>query len=177
MPQNIIDTDFWIIIENARQAAGNNINWRIPALRVQLDQLSLAQIQAFDDEFSKYMVQAYRWDLWGAAYLMNCGCGDDGFTDFRYWLISEGKCNFDKFLTDPDLMADLPYQIDFKFSLEFFGYQVSDALEVKGWELNHNCNNTLLGPIGIKWENNQLSSLYPRLAKKYKKNIDFIMSR
>lgn len=32
-------------------------------------------------------MEAYRRDLWAAAYHANGGCSDDGFIDFRIWLI------------------------------------------------------------------------------------------
>ena len=37
------------------------------------------------------MDDSYRWDLWGAAYLANGGCSDDGFDYFRGWLIGQGR--------------------------------------------------------------------------------------
>ena len=41
--------------------------------------------------FNRAMDDAYIWDLWGAAYLINGGCSDDGFAYFRSWLISRGR--------------------------------------------------------------------------------------
>jgi len=40
--------------------------------------------------FRRYLNKAYTWDLWGAAYLINGGCSDDGFEYFRRWLVSRG---------------------------------------------------------------------------------------
>jgi hypothetical protein len=52
---------------------------------------------------------SYRWDLWGAAYLLNGGCSDDGFEYFRGWLIAQGHEVFERVLEDPDVLADLPH--------------------------------------------------------------------
>jgi hypothetical protein len=39
-------------------------------------------------------------DQWGAAYLANGGCSDDGFDYFRGWLIGQGrKCTRRSWLT------------------------------------------------------------------------------
>jgi hypothetical protein len=51
---------------------------------------------------------SYRRDLWGAAYLLNGGCSDDGFEYLRGWLIAQGRTVFERALGDPDVLADLP---------------------------------------------------------------------
>jgi len=47
-------------------------------------------------------------DLWGAAYLINGGCSDDGFDYFRGWLIAQGREVFERTVADPDALAELP---------------------------------------------------------------------
>lgn len=37
------------------------------------------------------------------------GCGDDEFVDFRAGLISRGQETFDRVMTNPDLVADVPF--------------------------------------------------------------------
>jgi hypothetical protein len=54
------------------------------------------------------MAESYRWDLWGAAYLINGGCSDDGFDYFRGWLLSQGRAIWQATLADPDSLADHP---------------------------------------------------------------------
>ena len=51
---------------------------------------------------------SHKWDLWGAAYLLNGGCSDDGFEYFRGWLITQGREAFERVVTDPDTLAELP---------------------------------------------------------------------
>ncbi len=43
---------------------------------------------------------AYHWDLWALAYMAQGGCSDDGFRDFRAWLILQGKELFEAALQD-----------------------------------------------------------------------------
>jgi hypothetical protein len=44
-------------------------------------------------------------DQWGAAYLANGGCSDDGFDYFRGWLIGQGRKVYETVLADPDSLA------------------------------------------------------------------------
>jgi hypothetical protein len=50
---------------------------------------------------------SYREDLWGAAYLINGGCSDDGFDAFRGWLMTQGRTVFARAVAEPDSLAEL----------------------------------------------------------------------
>lgn len=54
-----------------------------------------------------YMKQANRLDLWAACTATHSHDTDDGFTDFRAWLISQGKDVYMAALADPDSLAGL----------------------------------------------------------------------
>lgn len=47
---------------------------------------------------------AYKYGLWSAVRLMGHAT-DDGFTDFRAWLISQGKEAYFAALKEPDTLA------------------------------------------------------------------------
>lgn len=49
--------------------------------------------------------EAYRWDLWAVAYVMNGGCSDDGFDCFLGWLVGQGRERFSASLRYPELAA------------------------------------------------------------------------
>jgi hypothetical protein len=49
------------------------------------------------------MNRAYPWDLWGAAFVINGGCSDDGCERFRARLIMQGRDVFERALDDPEL--------------------------------------------------------------------------
>jgi Protein of unknown function (DUF4240) len=51
--------------------------------------------------------RAGRADLWGAAFILNGGCSDDGFNDFRGWLIAQGRTVYEAALENPDSLADI----------------------------------------------------------------------
>ena len=82
---------FWQLIEAEKDSAGADVEARVHALRSVLSGLSGDELQAFQNHFDRQVSESYRWDLWAAAYIINGGCSDDGFIDFRYWLISEGR--------------------------------------------------------------------------------------
>jgi hypothetical protein len=62
-------------------------------------------IREFIRLFQELRERAYRWDLWDAAFIIQSGCSDDGFMDFRNWLISMGRTVFENALLDPETLA------------------------------------------------------------------------
>ena len=58
-----------------------------------------------------YRDAAYKYGLWTAAgILMETGCSDDSFSDFRMWLIAQGKDVYLNALKDPDSLSGVtPY--------------------------------------------------------------------
>ena len=78
---------FWQSIEAARAEAPNNEDM-LDALRICLEAMSADDVAAFQGHFDACMNELYRWDVWGAAYVMNGGCSDDGFAYWRAMLIS-----------------------------------------------------------------------------------------
>ena len=82
---------FWKLIDSSRKKSEGDLEEQVDILRRQLQQLEASEIVQFDKIFRKYWARAYTWDLWGAAYIIGGGCSDDGFLDFRGWLISKGE--------------------------------------------------------------------------------------
>ncbi|MFA1547585.1 DUF4240 domain-containing protein [Actinomadura chokoriensis] len=69
---------------------------------------------------------AYRRPLWNAAYLIEGGCGDDGFMDFRSGLVLLGREVFTRAVADPDSLAAVPTVI--RMSREESGWIGCEAL-------------------------------------------------
>jgi len=78
---------FWKIIDESRQRADGDLDKQVDMLRARLEQSEPEEIVQFDKLFREYWIRAYTWDLWAAAYIIGGGCSDDGFMDFRGWLI------------------------------------------------------------------------------------------
>lgn len=103
-----MDNDqFWAIIERACGSdplAAEEWDERLVA---ELSRLPAEEIVAWNHIFDRLAAQAYRNDLWAAAYLINGGASDDGFYYFRCWLIGMGRDVYDAALADPDSLADV----------------------------------------------------------------------
>ena len=78
------------------------------------------------------MAEAYRWDLWAAAYLIQGGCSDDGFEYFCDWLISLGKHRFEAALRNPDSLAEVIEDEDDEEGREFEAFA---AAVIHVWEI------------------------------------------
>jgi len=160
------DSRFWRLIEAARAQAGASEQARPPALLAALAALPADEIQAFQRVYDRMIARANRWDLWGAAWLMNGGCSDDGFRYFRDWLISEGKARYEQALADPDSLAELPLRDEAE--LETFGYAAADAYaEHTDAELERDWSDEGALPEGREWHEDELAAMLPRLAARY----------
>ena len=98
---------FWEIVDVAR-ARVDSVD-EVPAALVEvLRGRPLAELVAFrevqDELFDR---EAYRWDLWAAAYVINGGASDDGFEYFLGWLMAQGRMRWEATLADPDSLADV----------------------------------------------------------------------
>lgn len=167
---------FWNIIEASRrrldpsQATGN-MERQLEDLKSLLLELPPKQIIGFRDRFREQMGLAFRWDLWGTAYIIAGGCSDDGFVYFRHWLISMGRRIFQEALADPESLAsaaDAPGVEDVFF--EEFGYVPAEAYEeASGRELPPYQGSTPRIPRGDPWSSagEDLPRRFPKLWARY----------
>ncbi|GAA4590086.1 hypothetical protein GCM10023194_46050 [Planotetraspora phitsanulokensis] len=111
-----VDIDaWWTLIERARTAVADRADDRnlpddpLPsALTDLLAELDAAEIIEFALLEIQVTDSAYLRPLWNAAYLIEGGCGDDGFMDFRDGLVLQGRETFTRAVADPDSLAGLP---------------------------------------------------------------------
>ena len=103
---------FWELIAQAKEHPGGPGEWMME----QLMDLGPEQAKKFDDIACAYASLAYQYGLWTAASVMERGsCTDDGFIDFRSWLIAQGREVYMAALADPDSLADAPDYQDQRF--------------------------------------------------------------
>ena len=114
---------FWSIVE-----FGKDTEEPESVLADQLDGLSTEEIISFQEHMDMLMEKAYTWELWGAAYIAEGGCSDDGFIDFRYGLIAKGRKIFDQSVANPDSLAMIDADV---ISNEAFGYVPAEVYEAK----------------------------------------------
>ena len=99
---------FWRIVEDVRSSADPRDQGAILfALQEQLRKLPSAEIMEWQEIFQFYDDAAYRDELWAASGAMGAHCTDDGFMDFRSWLISQGRDVYMAALRDPESLAEV----------------------------------------------------------------------
>lgn len=96
---------FWELIDHVRSNARDDKHM-VERVATALEALPTEEILDFEEQMSEVEGRAYRWDVWGAAYLINGGCSDDGFLDFRGWLVAQGRDTFTRAMADPDSLAE-----------------------------------------------------------------------
>ncbi len=94
--------EFW---EHIRVTRRIDPDEHIERLAVRLAKLPVKDILAFGRWWETVDAKGYTWKLWGAAYLINGGCSDDGFDYFRWWLILQGRQAYEDALKNPDTLA------------------------------------------------------------------------
>jgi hypothetical protein len=101
-----IDT-FWQMIDETRAASSGDPDKQTILLEERLTHEPLDEIIAFERIWLRLDSEAFRADLWDAAYVIGCGCSDDGFMDFRAWLVQQGKDIFEAALADPETLVNV----------------------------------------------------------------------
>lgn len=104
-PNSMTEDQFWGIIENSLKTDHKfypSIDNQQELLNSELQKLTIKEIIAFECIFSNLKNIAYKQDLWASAFIIMYGCSDDGFMDFRNWLITRGKNVFYKALENSD---------------------------------------------------------------------------
>ena len=102
---------FWDLIHEAKNVCGQDMDAMLAYLKDRLVSMGPTQAQNFHDIIHVYEDLADKFGLWDAAGIMKeYGCSDDGFIDFRAWLIAQGREVYFAALADPDSLADVvPY--------------------------------------------------------------------
>ncbi|MGW3462091.1 DUF4240 domain-containing protein [Streptomyces olivaceoviridis] len=125
------ETEFWELIDATRDAAGGDPEEQADALVERLLRLEPDLVLDFARHFEARYNRAYRWDLWGAAWLLLDGCSDDAFDFFRCWLIGQGREVFEGAVHEPDALAGLLGDFDEEIDGdgEELGYAADEAYE------------------------------------------------
>ena len=83
---------FWALIQEAKTACGQDLDAMEDYLRERLVSMGPAAAKDFHDILQAYEDLADQYGLWDAASVIKeYGCSDDGFIDFRAWLIARVK--------------------------------------------------------------------------------------
>src|SRR6185369_7755120 len=120
---------FWKIIDKSRMEADGDPEEQLEILGELLQALPPDEIVSFDRYLSEYHARSDHWDLWGAAYIIGGGCSDDGFMDFRGWLISRGEKAYEAAMADPESLVNVVKDHDGECRVEGYQYIASQVWE------------------------------------------------
>lgn len=159
---------FWNLIEKTFAASEGNLSKQVELLTELLAQSSVDDIVDYKTILNSLMDRAYDAKLWDAAIVINCGCSDDGFSDFRAWLIAHGKEVYEKALVDPEILVDL-VKMDEWASDELFLYVAEESHERKtGQELPDHAYRTERPELrDAFWPEGTRNKRFPKLAAKF----------
>jgi hypothetical protein len=97
---------FWALIGQTSVEANGVIDKQVTALVRELSRLTIEDIIQFEGHLVAYTRMAYDARLFAAGNLLD-ELSDDGFIDFRFWLILRGQEAYFKCLEDPEALTEI----------------------------------------------------------------------
>jgi hypothetical protein len=158
---------FWEMIELTHQESLGATRKQAELLVHMLSEHSEEEILQFDRIMMDLQDRAYRADLWEAADVIACGCSDDGFDDFRGWLIAQGKTVYEAALLDPESLAEIVtpekrWRV-LDGSLQYVGSEAYERKTGKDIPVTPRASPVLLGELGNE---DDRPAKFPKLAAK-----------
>ncbi|HEX5637814.1 MAG TPA: DUF4240 domain-containing protein [Gammaproteobacteria bacterium] len=157
---------FWSIVQHAHDESDGDMDEKCEAIKNSVAGLPKEEAIAFSRYFDEMMDKAYSWPLWAAAYIINGGCGDDSFSDFRASLISRGHQSFESAIANPESLVDEEADEDTLF-YEGYQYAVTDGVETSAGFVPDRVMPHPDDPSGKEWEEEKVYELFPKLSAKY----------
>jgi hypothetical protein len=162
---------FWGLVESARADAGSDTERQSDLLEERLSKLPPRQIARFQQIRRQMDKQAYTWDIRGAAYVIEDGCSDDCFRDFRGYLISLGPRAFAAALRNPDSLAPIVQDAE-EGDWENADDVAPDAYQTAtGDDFPADSSDLSGSPRGEPWDDESQDALvqrYPALAARFR---------
>lgn len=165
-PELMEEGKFWRLIDRSyRKANGNYYLQQEELTALLLKELPVESL-LFQNRFYDYLDQAYRWDLWGVAYIMQGGCSDDSFFDFRGWLISLGKELYYAVLENPEVITEVSYVTD-EIDWEGISWSAHSAYSQMTGKIMPSAPGDAGDPKGKQWEEEELPERFPAVWAKW----------
>ncbi|MGG6266666.1 DUF4240 domain-containing protein [Leptolyngbya sp. AN03gr2] len=161
------EVEFWELIEQSRPEVNDCATQTIQLQQI-LSQLSPDRIVQFQQIFHDKIVEAYRWDLWGVAALIQGFCSDDGFEYFCRWLVGQGREAFVNAIADPETVADLldhqnqMIECEELFYAALFAYEAMTGEIIPELDVHYPRH-----PAGERWTDGQLAEQFPKVVSRY----------
>ena len=168
------EAEFWELIEKTKCSEPDE---HVERLVARLVKLPASEILSFGHWWGEAHTAAYDWNLWGAAYIINGGCSDDGFIDFRSWLLLKGEKVYRDALADPDTLAKVRVEPD-EASCECYPAPEAYSQAVSGADHGayynaltaaHGLGLSRPEPLGEHWDFESETEMKARLTRLFKK--------
>jgi hypothetical protein len=170
-PAQLDEATFWQLMADTRRAAGNDTGRQTQLLEERLTHFSPQAIVEFARIRHQLDRRAYTWNLWAAAYVIEDGCSDDCFRDFRGYLISLGRGPYENALRNPDSLATVTQDAETgdwenadNVAPDAYSSVTSDDFPLDDSDLSGK-------PRGTRFNENNGAALarrYPRLAARFR---------
>lgn len=133
--------EFWHLIDEMRAACGTDMKKEEHWIVERLKTMETEQIIGYQCIFLSYHDAADKYGLWSAASVVAGGCSDDGFMDFRSWLIAQGEKNYYDVLKNPDQLCHITKnEYCFFEGMHYAGYQAyEEATKKKLYDIYDIC--------------------------------------
>jgi hypothetical protein len=165
------EAGFWRLMDEARSAGDGETDDVSSRLQERLSQMSPQAIVEFARIRHRLDERAYTWDVWGAAYVIEDGCSEDCFRDFRSYLISLGRGPYEAALRDPDSLAGVVQDAE-TGDWENADNVAPDAYaSVTGEDFPLDDSDLSGSPRGASWDSENEGALiarYPKLAARFR---------
>lgn len=166
-PTSPTNADAWWNVVGNGGTTGDGVA-DVQALSARLRKLPAEQVLQAHRAFESEMIRSYSWKLWGAAYVINGGCSDDGFDYFRAWLLMQGQAVFEAALRDPDTLAKLsnipsPAELEEALSVTYDAYVALTGKEPPSQRAD-------MPDLGQDWDFDDPSEMqrrYPKLSARF----------
>lgn len=164
----LMETDkFWRIIETSKSKSLGDYEKQQSELKKELTKLTANEVLEFDNKFRTLKGEIYNWDFWAAAYIINGGCSDDCFSDFRGWLIGQGQSIYENAIQNIETLTELKETNNGDW--EGLSYIATDVYEKKtGNDMPQGIQENF-EITGEEWEEdeNDLKNRFPKLYTKF----------
>ena len=170
-PAKSADDRWWDLIERSGKDAEDPDEQAELLHDLLVDELTPDEILAFDKFVNEKLRDAFRYDLWEVAYVMNGGCSDDGFDYFCGWLVGKGRKHYEAALANPEDAAKGVSPDDEPFENEMLWYVSANAWKEKTGKDDvayekaaTQVTRTIQGEM---FDEDEAYEKYPKLAKKF----------
>jgi hypothetical protein len=122
------EESYWAIVDSSLKATQDQEEQEQFLLSA-LKKLTPQEMIGFHLTTAHLLNETYTSEMWCAGHIMNTGCSDDGFEDFRCWVISRGRAVYYSAKADADTLVSEYTAGREEYAFELFGYVAMEAFE------------------------------------------------